>query len=195
MYRCHQQRELDSHQVFRAKSKSKLCYDRRSVGQSVLVSSTHLGLTTRFLLLSDSCGFVDVGCSLWRENGSAIYNCAGSCQRSHSWVLSPAGLVTIFYYLGFENPPTWKARSPYLYPTGTGWPSYTPRHWVPFSSPGYLGRQSESLYIPSARKRGKQRFEQFLQFCLRMLLSDGPGIVAYLHSSSVPMSFSLLPSF
>jgi hypothetical protein len=30
---------------------SKLCYDRRSVSQSVLVSSTHLGHKTRFLLL------------------------------------------------------------------------------------------------------------------------------------------------
>jgi hypothetical protein len=28
-----------------------ICYDRRSVGQSVLELSTHLGLTTRFLLL------------------------------------------------------------------------------------------------------------------------------------------------
>jgi hypothetical protein len=26
-------------------------------------------------------------------------------------------------------------RSPYLYPPGTGWPSYTPRHWVPFRIP------------------------------------------------------------
>jgi hypothetical protein len=34
-----------------------LYYDRRSVGQSVLVSSPHLGLMTRFLLLSDHCGF------------------------------------------------------------------------------------------------------------------------------------------
>jgi hypothetical protein len=48
------------------KSKSKLCYDRRSVGQSVWVSRTHLGLTTTFLLvlLSNSCGFVDVRRSL-----------------------------------------------------------------------------------------------------------------------------------
>jgi hypothetical protein len=44
--------------------KVKLCYDRQSVGQSVLVSSTHLGLTTRFLFLPDSCGFVDVRSSL-----------------------------------------------------------------------------------------------------------------------------------
>jgi hypothetical protein len=45
------------------------------------------------------------------------------------------GLMTIFYCLKFETPKTWRARSPYLYPPGTGWPSYTPRHWVPFSSP------------------------------------------------------------
>jgi hypothetical protein len=31
--------------------------------------------------------------------------------------------------------PTWRARSPYLYRPGTRWPSYKPRHWVPFSSP------------------------------------------------------------
>jgi hypothetical protein len=31
-----------------------------------------------------------------------------------------------------ESLPTWSVRSPFLYPPGTGWPSYTPRHWVPF---------------------------------------------------------------
>jgi hypothetical protein len=36
-------------------------YDRQSFGQCVLDQSTPLELTTRFLLLSDSCGFVDVG--------------------------------------------------------------------------------------------------------------------------------------
>jgi hypothetical protein len=43
-------------------SKSKLCYDRWSVAQSVLVTSTHLGPMTKFLLLlSDSCGFYQCG--------------------------------------------------------------------------------------------------------------------------------------
>jgi hypothetical protein len=37
--------------------------------------STSLGFTTRFLLLSDSCWFVDVGLSLWWQDGSVIYNC------------------------------------------------------------------------------------------------------------------------
>jgi hypothetical protein len=39
------------------------------------------GLTTTFLLLSDNCRFVNVGWSLWRENGSVVYNC---------WWRSPA---------------------------------------------------------------------------------------------------------
>jgi hypothetical protein len=41
----------------------------------------------------------------------------------------------IFYCLKFETLSTWMASSPYLYTLGTGWPSYNPRHWVPFSSP------------------------------------------------------------
>jgi hypothetical protein len=96
------------------------------------MSITHLGLTTRFLLLSDSCGSVDVGRSLWRENGSAVYNCFCSSPAQLFLGPSPAGLVTIFYCLGIETPWTWRARFLYLYPPGTGWPSYTPRHWIPF---------------------------------------------------------------
>jgi hypothetical protein len=66
-----------------------LYYDRRSVGQSVLEWSTHLGFTTRFLLLSDSCEFVDVGRSLWRGDGSVVYNCCWPRQRSYSQVRVP----------------------------------------------------------------------------------------------------------
>jgi hypothetical protein len=64
---------------------------------------THLGLTTRFLLLSDSCEFVDVGRSLWRENGSVIYNCYWSSLAQSFSGPSPLGLVTIFYCLRFET--------------------------------------------------------------------------------------------
>jgi hypothetical protein len=34
-----------------------------------------------------------------------------------------------------RDSPNLESRFPYLYPPGTGWPSYTPRHWVPFPSP------------------------------------------------------------
>jgi hypothetical protein len=72
-------------------SVSELSYDRRSVGQSVLVSSPHLGLITRSLLLSDNCRFVDMGRPLWREGGSVVYNCCCLRQHSHSQVRVPRG--------------------------------------------------------------------------------------------------------
>jgi hypothetical protein len=72
---------------------------------------------------------------LWREDGSLYYNwCWSSPEQSFSGP-SPAGLMTAFYCLTFGTPLTWRTRSSYLHSPGTGWPSYTPRHWVPFSSP------------------------------------------------------------
>jgi hypothetical protein len=65
--------------------KSKLCYDRRSVDQSVFVSSIHLGLTTRILLLSDSWGIVDVERSLDERTGLSFTIAAVARQRSHSY--------------------------------------------------------------------------------------------------------------
>jgi hypothetical protein len=41
--------------------KSKLSWDLLSVGQSVLVSGSHLELMTRIFFLFDNCGFLDVG--------------------------------------------------------------------------------------------------------------------------------------
>jgi hypothetical protein len=60
------------------------------------------GPTTKFLLLSDSCGFVDVGRFLRREDGSVVYNyCWPSPEQQFSGP-SLVGLVTIFYCLRFE---------------------------------------------------------------------------------------------
>jgi hypothetical protein len=98
--------------------KLKLIYDRQPVGLSVLVSGAHLGPATNFSFSlkfpSDSCGFISLWRPFWREDWSVIL------------LLGLARAVT----LGIKSPPTWRARSPYLFPPGTGWPSYTPGHWV-----------------------------------------------------------------
>jgi hypothetical protein len=44
--------------------------------------------------------------------------------------------------------PVWRARSTYLYPPGTGWPNYTPRHWIPFSSPSTTRRATMEAFEP-----------------------------------------------
>jgi hypothetical protein len=57
--------------------------------------------------------------------------------------------MTTFYCIRFETPPTWRARSPYLYPPGTGWPSYTPKHFVHFSSPPTTRRATVEALDPA----------------------------------------------
>jgi hypothetical protein len=73
---------------------------------------------------------------LWRENGSVIYYtiASGPCQSNHTWAEVPQNSRP-YLTVSSETPPTWRARFPYVYPPGTGWPSYTPGHWVPFLSP------------------------------------------------------------
>jgi hypothetical protein len=43
-------------------------------------------------------------------------------------------------------------RPPYLYPPGTGWPSYIPRHWVPFSSPPTTHRSTVEVFEPASTR-------------------------------------------
>jgi hypothetical protein len=66
-----------------------LCYDRRSVGQSVLESSTLLGLTSRSLLLSDICGFFIWGVLSDERTGLSFTIAAGPRQRSNFRVRVP----------------------------------------------------------------------------------------------------------
>jgi hypothetical protein len=63
----------------------------------------HLGPKSRYLLLSDSCGFVDVGRSLWRQDGSVVYNCYWPSPAQSFLGPSAVGLATIFYCLRFET--------------------------------------------------------------------------------------------
>jgi hypothetical protein len=120
---------------------------RPSVSQCVLVSGTpdQISLTARQLRVC----WRRVP---WQENESVVYNCYWPSPTQSFSDPNSAGLTTIFYWLRFKTLQTWRARSPYLYPPGTGWPSYR----VPFSvasydSQGLQRRYSNRLYmgIPS----------------------------------------------
>jgi hypothetical protein len=82
----------------------------------------------------------------------AAYNCCWPSPAQSFLGSRPARLMTIFYCLRFETPPTWRARSPYLYPPVTGWPSYTPRHWAPFSSPPTARRATVEVFEPASTR-------------------------------------------
>jgi hypothetical protein len=77
---------------------------RPTVSRPVCLGIKHpSGLTTKFLLPSDSCGSVDVGRSLWREDRSVIYSCCWSLPAQSFSGPSPFGVATIFYCLRFET--------------------------------------------------------------------------------------------
>jgi hypothetical protein len=98
-------------------------------GQSASLSSVMhtFGVEDYIFITSDSWGFVDLGRPLCREDVSVVYNCCWVSPAQPFSGTGRAGLMTILYCLRFETPPTWKARFPYLYPPGTGWPIYTPQ--------------------------------------------------------------------
>jgi hypothetical protein len=111
-----------------------LIYDRLSVSQTVLVVGLPSGAHDQiFVFCLTIAVFFYVRHLLWREDGPVIYCtiASGPCQSSHSWVQVPQNSRP-YFTVSFETPPTWRARSPYLYPPGTGWPRYTPGHCVSF---------------------------------------------------------------
>jgi hypothetical protein len=89
---------------------------------------------------------------LSREDGSIVYNCCWASPAQSFSGPRPAGLMTTFYCLRYETPPTWRATSPYLYPPGTEWPSYTPRHWFPSSSPPTTRRATVEVFDPASTR-------------------------------------------
>jgi hypothetical protein len=130
-----------------------------------------------------------------------VYNfCWPSPAQSFSGP-SPAGLMTTFYCLRFETHPAWRARSQRLYPPGTGWPSYTSRHWIPFWLPPTTRRATVEVFDPASTRA--------LNFVPHITLQHGPtentvsnssfivrGLLGFPrdHYSASPLARWLLPS-
>jgi hypothetical protein len=120
------------------KLKLKSRYDWRTVSQSVsqyvLVSSTLWDLRPHSIccrnvavrnLRPSFCGAP----SLTRGRVCSL-------QCNHSMV-RVAQNPKSYFTASSETPATWRAMFPYLYPPGTGWPSYTPGHWAPCTHSTY----------------------------------------------------------
>jgi hypothetical protein len=69
---------------------------------------------------------------LWLDDSSVVYNCCWPSPAQSFFGTILAGPMIISCRLSFEIPQKLRTRSPYLYSPGTGWSSYTSRHWFPF---------------------------------------------------------------
>jgi hypothetical protein len=93
-----------------------------------------------------------------------VYNCCWFSPAQSFSGPSSGGIMTIFYCLRFKTTPTWRARSPYLYPPRTGWSSYTPRHWVLFSSLRTIRRATVEAFKPASARGLKTESESELLY-------------------------------
>jgi hypothetical protein len=102
--------------------------------------------------------FLTIGCHnkydyyfyIWQEDRSIVYKLLPVLASVVILVLESRGLTTILHRHRFQTP--WRARPFYLYPPGTGWPSYTPRHWDPFSSPPTTRRATVEVFEPTSKR-------------------------------------------
>jgi hypothetical protein len=111
------------------------CY--KSLLPSVTLTSSNswcqppTGLLTTFVLLSVA------GLLEWGGGVLATLPARGQVCRSQLLLALASVIILGSEFRGnvrFHTLSAWSARFPYLYPPGTGWSSYTPRHWVPVSS-------------------------------------------------------------
>jgi hypothetical protein len=76
---------------------------------------------------------------------------AGPRHRSHPQVRVPRDSWPHFT-VSDSRLPNLEARFPYLYSPRTGWPSYTLRHWVLFSSPSTTRRTTVEVFHPASTR-------------------------------------------
>jgi hypothetical protein len=93
-----------------------------------LVGKPQLGPKTRFLLLLDHCGFVDVERPLWRGDASVVYNYSWSSPEQSFSGLIPTGLMP-----KIRDSPNLEITSPYFYiPQEQSDPAIPPDTGFPF---------------------------------------------------------------
>jgi hypothetical protein len=115
--------------VLNFSSESELLYDWRFTANHFVMATGPLRPTTsKFSFQLNTCGYNSyVTSSLTRGLVSRLELLL---SFSHSQVRVRRGSWPHFTVSDLRLPATWRTRSLYLYPPGTGWPGYTPRQWV-----------------------------------------------------------------
>jgi hypothetical protein len=121
---------MSLHSLYQSQSQSYVTTDGQSA--SVLVSSPHLGPKIGFRYCQTVAGLLMWGTLSDEMTGLSFTITVCPCQLCHSRVLVPRGSEHYFTVSDSRLPQPGGPRSSYLYRLGTGWSSYTPRHWVTF---------------------------------------------------------------
>jgi hypothetical protein len=93
--------------------------------------STGLFCYDQFLLMSNSCRFVDVGCPIWQKAWSVEYKCCCTSQAQSFLGPSPTGFMTIFQRLKFDSPNLEGQIPSFIFSLGKGGPVIPPGTGLP----------------------------------------------------------------
>jgi hypothetical protein len=69
--------------------------------------------------------------------------------RQRGLLFDERRLMTMFLLFQIRDSPKLDGQDPVFISPGTGWPSYTPRQWVPFSSPLSTHRATVEVFDPA----------------------------------------------
>jgi hypothetical protein len=107
-----------------------------------------VGPTPEFSYCQTLVGLLMWGALSDERTDLSFTNVAGPRQYSHPWVRVPRDSWPYFTVSDSRLPqPGGPGSLPYLYPSsGTGLPSYIPRHWVPFSLPPTTHRSMVDVF-------------------------------------------------
>jgi hypothetical protein len=112
----------------------------------------------RYLLLPDSCWFVDVKNHSWFEYGSVVYNCYWSSPAQSSWVWVPWDLWP-YFTVSFSRLPQLGGPGPHIYLQEQCDPIIPPDIWFPFHCPTTRRAiQFNSIYLTFHRSTVHVRF-------------------------------------
>jgi hypothetical protein len=106
----------------------------QTVGQSVLLSGTHLWSMTRFYYCQTVVGLLMWGASSDEKMG-VVYSCCWASPTKSLLGPSPTQFITIFYCLRFETPSNLKGQVPMFISPRNRVANLTFRCWIPFLSP------------------------------------------------------------
>jgi hypothetical protein len=128
------------------KSKSKLCYDRRSVCKSVLGSSPIWGSRPGFCYCKTDAGLLIWDALSEDRTGLSFKIAAGPRQRFHSRVQIAWDLWPYFTVSDSRLPQIGGLYSRIYIP------SYNPAHWIPFSLPSTTRRVAVEVFKTASKR-------------------------------------------
>jgi hypothetical protein len=138
---------------------SELISDWRFTANQFILATSPLRLTTsNFIFQLNTCGYSPYETSSlargWvRRLQLLLALVSAVIPESES-----RGTQDYILLSQIRDSPTWRVRSTHWYPPGTGWPGYTPRHWVPFSSLSTTRRVTVEVLTPPPQEILKIQF-------------------------------------